>query len=134
MEFTIIEDGERVKYTREGRCNFCGECCCKNVINVNITAGAGNEKTDGGETDWNDWNGYSEFRSQVVWWWMKFNVHDEMREEPCCKLVDGRCSIWKTDEFPAVCRYFPVHPRDIERFENCGFSFRRVVNEEEETN
>ena len=124
MEFTIIESGERVKYLREGSCNLCGLCCCKNVIGVKITAGAGNENSEG-ETDWNEWEGYSEFSAQGVYWWIRLDVQDEIKEMPCLSYVDGKCVHWEGDDFQAVCRYFPVHPKDIEKFPECGFSFRR---------
>ena len=129
MEFTIIENGERVKYLREGSCNLCGLCCCKNVIGVKITAGCGNEHNEI-ETNWSDWEGYSEFSAQGINWWVKLDVRDEMREKPCLSLVDGRCSTWKDDDWLAVCRYFPVHPKDIEKFPECTFSFREIGEEE----
>ena len=126
-EFLIIENGGYVKYLREGECNLCGLCCCKNVIGVRIEACLG-RNPDGyaGEVNWEAWDGYSHFQSQGMNWWVKFDVKDEMQEHGCSSLVDGKCSIWKGDEFPAVCRHFPVHPRDIEKFHECGFSFRRV--------
>ena len=130
-EFTIIENGKRVKYLREGECNLCGACCCKNTIVVNITAGAGNEHYDEDEkTDWSKWEGYSEFESQGIYWWIKLYVKDEMMESGGCpRLIDGKCADWMTREFKAVCRYFPVHPSDIAKFPECGFSFRRVDND-----
>ena len=124
MDLTIIENGERIKYIREGECNLCGACCCKNVIGVKIVAGVGNSSDD--DTDWGDWEGYSEFWSQGIWWWVKLDIKDEMHEKPCAGFVDGKCVDWDTRKFPAVCRYFPVRPRDIEKFPECGFSFRRV--------
>ena len=130
-EFSIIENGGYVKYIREGECNLCGRCCCQNVIGANIEAHAGSSPQGGsnGDTDWDAWDGYSHFEAQGLSWWLKFHIKDEMRETPCTSFVDGRCGSWKSDDWLALCRYFPVHPCDIERFPECGFSFRRVDND-----
>ena len=132
MDIWIVEDGKYVLYKRTGECNHCGLCCCKNAIDTHIQlAGIQPEgKQDEGnkepDEDLSAWEGWSAFRAQFLWFWIKFDVLDELREEACGALVNGECSIWKGYDFPAICRYWPVHPNDLVKFPECGFSFERV--------
>ena len=76
------------------------------------------------DPDYSKWEGYSHHEGQGVEWWWKLNVTDEMLDEKCQSLVDGLCKVH--DNQPFVCRYFPMQPRDIEKFPKCGFRFENV--------
>ena len=128
--FWIVEDGELVSYLRKGDCNKCGRCCCQNVIGIRLEAFVG--RAEDGEPDYSQWEGWSYHLGQKVGWWWKLDVKDEMQESGCsAQNSDGLCGDWDSD-LPAVCRYFPMHPRDIEKFPECGFSFVVLEEPEEE--
>ena len=121
MNFWIVEDGELVEYSRKGSCNKCGKCCCSNKITVRMTASIG--PPDNEDANYDNWEGWSHHEGQGADWWWKLNVTDEMLDHECSSLSEGRCEIWGNQ--PAVCRYFPMQPRDIEKFPECGFRFEK---------
>jgi len=121
MNLHIVENGELVAYERKGECNHCGQCCCKNTIAVKIAAVSG-EHSDNGGGEISDYEGWSTFRDQGLDWWIRYDVLDEQRKG-CSSLVDGLCAEYESR--PAACRYFPVNPRDVEKFD-CGFWFERL--------
>ena len=135
MDIWIVEHGKYVLYKRTGECKRCGLCCCKNVIDTQVQLAEiqpedkQRENDNEPDEDLSAWEGWSAFRAQALWFWIKFNVHDELREEACGALVAGKCSEWKGYDFPAVCRYWPVHPSDLAKFPECGFSFERVEHD-----
>jgi hypothetical protein len=131
--FWIVENGAYVKYIRHGSCNKCGLCCCSNEIGIKMEAcmsgDSGPSRPDinrGGNFD--EWEGYSHHSDQRVDWWWKLDVKDKITGSVCESFdpLTNLCDVWDEDDFPAVCRYFPFHPRDIEKFPDCGFSFERV--------
>lgn len=44
----------------------------------------------------------------------------------CFDLEAKSCSKFGTEEWPDICRKFPVKPSDLDGLTDCGFSFRRV--------
>jgi hypothetical protein len=129
MDILIVEDGKYVPYVRTGKCLQCGQCCCTNEIDAQVQFARCPDSTedDGNVEDLSEWNGFSAFKAQGLWFWFKFNIHDKNRTNECGSFVDGRCTCWKDDDFPALCRYWPVHPRDLEKFPDCGFHFEREL-------
>jgi hypothetical protein len=135
MEILIVENGEFVRYKRSGECNRCGECCCRHQITYKMTISHATSssfvESDSDETslDLSDFEGWSVFYSQGVWWWFKVT---DIKDDPehFCEKYDresGLCTIWKDDmEFKPICRYWPFHPDDVKRFPNCGFKFERM--------
>lgn len=121
MRFWIVEDGALVEYERLGECRRCGQCCCGSLITFRLAAFTGD---DVDEFDWSDNEGFSVLEAQGLIWYMKADVDGEART--CAALEEGACTIWMQDDFPAVCRYWPVHPANLEHFPDCGFSFRKV--------
>ena len=117
VKLHIVENGKLIPYTRHGECTRCGECCCKNTIEVKGIATVGNvgETSDG----YDSYEGWSYFRDRGMDQWWRFDVKGEMKT-PCAEHREGVCACY--DERPDACRYFPVHPRDIEGFD-CGFWF-----------
>jgi len=130
MELYIVEDGKLVEYERSGRCNGCGECCgVKNTITYQVQVAfdsKGEERVGEPWEDWSAWEGYTILWAQGLWWYFKVTKVEDI-PSPCRKQDQetGRCSIWKTDEWPAICRYWPFKPSDLEPFPECGFSFKR---------
>lgn len=127
MKLYIVEQGEFVEYARLGECNQCGTCCCTRAINCKTQAVGGYDQDDDETepTNWSEWEGYSVFWAQHLWWYMKPETLETEREKPCDSFVDGLCTVWKTDEWPSICRYWPVHPNDLLAFPECGFQFVR---------
>jgi len=82
------------------------------------------------DPDYSNWEGWSQHEDQGVEWWWKLDVTDEMLDHECASLVGGLCEVW--DGLPAVCRHFPMQPRDIEKFPKCGFWFERAGGLDEE--
>ena len=121
--FWIVENGQLVEYSRQGSCNKCGSCCCKNKIKIRMSAYIGGD--DNVDADYSNWEGWSHHLDRQVEWWWKLDVTDEMLEHKCKSLIDNRCKRWN-DDLPFVCRYFPMQPSDIEKFPECGFRFVRT--------
>jgi hypothetical protein len=132
MNIWTIENGEPVLYVREGQCNQCGECCCNHKITYSMAVGLADQDAgnlDPSKSSWDEWEGYSVFFAQGIWWYIKIiSIEDD--EGDVCPAFDeetGLCTDWQDPEmFRPICRYWPFHPSNIERFRNCGFSFRRV--------
>jgi len=131
--FWIVEDGELVSYLRTGSCNQCGRCCCQNEIGIRMEASLGRKDAypSGDDADYSEWEGWSTHQDQGIDWWWKLDVRDKMGNPCHYQDEKGLCMQWDGD-LPAVCRYFPMHPRDIERFPECGFSFERVEEVDDE--
>lgn len=138
MEFYIVEDGKLVKYRRTGKCLQCGECCRK-TISFQWTIAKASEADgrivdDDGEPvpaledegHWTGWDGYSVIWALGVYWY--FKVTEVTEVVPTCeKFVDGLCTAHEDIfERPAICPFWPVHPKDLEHFPKCGYSFERV--------
>lgn len=126
--FWIVEDGKLVRYTRYGSCNMCGKCCCSQLIRAQFTSTlvydsdvAENIEVD--DDDWSEWEGWSAHSQYGLWWWWKFATEDEAKI--CGSFINGKCESWGSKDFPAICRDWPAHPNDLERFPGCGFSFER---------
>ena len=121
----IVENGELVKWERTGECNGCGECCRGHEISFQWDGVRADQDSEG-VVDYSSFEGWSSFKSHGLWWWFRVtSVVD--KETQCGCLVNGKCEVWKDEvEFPPLCRYFPVHPDNLEHFPKCGFSFRRL--------
>lgn len=124
--FWIVENGVLVRYRREGECNQCGECCRGYRITYTVSVSFGHDDDDCGTDDtWKEWEGYSVFYAQGIWWFLK-TLKIEYEEGVECPLLthQGLCSEWKDPkDFKPICRYWPYHPADLEHFPECGFSF-----------
>lgn len=128
--FWTVENGSLVLYKRTGECKGCGQCCCTHEIIYCLEVGfkSGRREDAGDEKfDWTSREGWSMFLAQGVWWYIKI-VSVEDRPSPCSRLTDDmKCKDWQDfDEFPVICRYWPFHPSNLEKFPGCGFSFERV--------
>jgi len=130
----IVENGELVRYKRNGQCNRCGECCgLHNTIVYNKTISPTHPKETKEHKegkDWGKYEGWSIFYAQGNWWYFKVvNIKDE--PYPCPSQGEtGACTIWKDEEdFKPICRYWPFHPDNLVKFPQCGFSFERCEDE-----
>jgi hypothetical protein len=72
------------------------------------------------------------FFAQGLWWYFKVASDDE--PSPCTQLDENnKCRVWMDiDKFPAICRYWPFHPSNLEKFPQCGFSFERQEDNEDQ--
>ena len=122
----IVENGEPVKWERLGECNGCGECCQGHKIEFQYEMASAGAKGQEEVYDYSEKEGWSALKAHGVWWWFLI-AEIEDSEEKCQCLKDGKCSVWMDEEeFPPMCRYFPLHPKDLEHFQKCGFGFRRA--------
>ena len=134
MDFSIVENNRFVHYRRSGSCKQCGKCCCTTEIRaqVQVTTDDADKSNRSGPSDLgdlSDWEGFSVFCARGLWWWIKIEVTDEPQLELCSAFIDGRCNCWNTVDWPVICEYWPVHPMNLERFPDCGFSFERIEQE-----
>ena len=135
--FYLIEDGNWIKLERLGECKKCGECCGGKRIGYRCQVGLTtrevlNEEEE--EGDWSNYEGWSAFYAQGVWWYFLVTDISEEDGKICEGLdVDKTCKDWYDEkDFKPICRYWPWNPKDLEQFPECGFSFRRVVEKEDE--
>lgn len=130
----VVENGEPVLYRRQGECWGCGKCCCNFTITYQLETQLGGAKNEGldvvgiAKDNWGSWEGWSVFHSQGIWWWFKITGIVES-DKGCPELRDGAiCNVWQDPEqWPVLCRYWPVHPDNLEKFPDCGFSFAREI-------
>lgn len=131
MNFWAVENSKLVLYSRVGQCNKCGECCCTHTITYQMEVGFMSGKRDDEGKDNYDWSGregWSMFIGQGIWWYFKVvSIEERKPEDAICKrFVNGLCNIWQQDDFRPICRYWPFHPSDVEKFPGCGFRFERI--------
>ena len=122
-EFYIIESGKLVKYLRDGSCNQCGECC-KRIIDYELVTFVCDDCKSLSDFEVSLPEGFSIFQAQGVWWILRTEVTE--KTWTCPNFESGLCEIWDGWDFPVVCRYWPVHPRDLVNFPKCGFWFERI--------
>ena len=128
MDFWAVENGELVLYKRFGECKQCGACCHEKTIVYEMCVGINSGKRDDedkSEYDWSNDEGWSMFLAQGIWWYFKI---PDVKDKPqrCPNLTpDNKCNEWMSDDFRPICRYWPFHPSNIEKFD-CGFKFERI--------
>ncbi len=136
IDFYTVENGKLIHYIRTGDCNRCGECCgIKNTITYSINTSFRDTSVDNAadrdlsSEDWSEWEGFSIFLAQGLWWYFKVIDVVENETPHLCASQDGEtklCKHWnEPEEFPAICRYWPFKQSDLEPFPNCGFEFIR---------
>lgn len=132
--FWAVEGGKLVRYARSGACNLCNKCCKGYRIIYKLEVSLTQDQSDkGGTEDWASWEGWSIFYAQGTWWYIEVTVGDDPEAfEGCDALTEeGLCSKWQDLKgFKPICRYWPFHPKDLEKFPECGFSFRRLYDPE----
>lgn len=129
MIFWTVENGELVAYERTGECRRCGACCYKHRITYTLEvdfASDPDEQESEEDFDWSCREGYSMFRAQGAWWYIKIIAMGEPHRCPYL-TKDNKCSMWQDpEEFRPICRYWPFHPTNLEKFPECGFKFERL--------
>lgn len=130
----VIENGVPALYERKGKCNRCGECCHCHTIRyqvktVQVTTDDKDAEEPGPE-DWAEWEGWSVFLAQGLWWYFKVKVVDLNEERYCCpEYIEEikHCNLWQDDvRFKAICRYWPFHPDVLQHYPNCGWTLERA--------
>lgn len=126
--FWIIEDGVLVCYTREGECLRCGECCRgRRIVYRRFVSPIGEDDGQDEDTIWPEYEGWSVFYAQGTWWYYCTREITPEDGKQCEVLgSDNTCLKWEDPkDFKPICRYWPYHPKDLEEFPDCGFSFRK---------
>lgn len=120
-------------WEREGVCFGCGECCRRaGELRYRIQREEGHENPnpdeilEGEEGQWEqgspiiaeDWDGY--------WvWWQRMDPRPN-HPDGCNQYTDeGKCELWGIEEFPELCRKWPLFPGEMDKFSECGFQFLR---------
>ncbi len=124
----IVKNGELVKYERTGECLQCGACCNTDghafEYEASITGGKGSNDREESDVDWSEFEGYSVFRTQGLWWYIRVGSKIDQPHN-CPQFVDGGCAIHDDrDARPAICHYWPVNPKDLHP--GCGYEFAKV--------
>ncbi len=140
MIFWTVENGKLIRLERSGKCNQRGKCCKDYRITFKFEVGSvvqdhGAEE-DVQEADWSNREGWSMFLAQGTWWYFgDFRITRDSEFEGCPSLKDGSvCANWQGEDFRPICRYWPLHPSNLECFPDCGFSFEVVEEESDATN
>ena len=151
--FWVVENGKLVAYTRFGECKQCGECCRGWVITYTCSISFANsgdvvrlwnykdEEDPLSSEYWVNYEDFSIFYAQGMWWYFKiFSIEkaedssekageaseDGMTTGRCPNQRGNLCDEWEdAAEFRPICRYWPMHPKCLEPFPNCGFEFER---------
>lgn len=137
MDIWTVENGELVLYRRSGECKRCGACCRDKIIVYEMEVSVDSGNRDGEDNDDSDWScreGQSMFLAQGIWWY--FNIPEVKDDSQLCpKLTsDNECSEWNTESFRPICKYWPFHPRNIEKFPKCGFRFEQYEDTSNDKN
>lgn len=133
MDIWIVENGELERYKRFGECNGCTACCRDKRITYQLSVTTRSSNDDGDQTqviDWSNHEGWAAIKKMGLWWWIKTTKVEDRDTGDACATLDknGKCKKWQdVDEWPALCRWWPVHPDDLAQFPQCGFEFERVV-------
>lgn len=131
MYIWIVEQGQLVLYKRNGECKGCGACCREYFISFETGHCSKEEVVAKGE-DFLSWEGWSYIEDGDFCRWMKATVLGiRHREKQCISLDGNRCKLWRDDAWPFVCRYWPIHPQNLERFPDCGFAFEKTEEKKE---
>jgi len=75
------------------------------------------------------------FYSLGMWWEVSGLTIDLENPHACEKFSpEGLCEIWQDfDDFRAICLYWPFDPYNQKHFSDCGFSFKKIREDEEES-
>ena len=126
-EFWIVERGELRPYLRLGECSMCGDCCRGKRVTARFTCVPVEVDSSSDDGDWSGWEGWSANLHGGLWrWWL---TSEGGEERICPALQSGECGAWRSEGFPALCRDWPVHPRDLEAFPRCSFRFEQGERE-----
>jgi hypothetical protein len=132
-------DAAPERWLRTGECVRCG-ACCEDHDRPDYFIGLlvdGDDGADGDDADREvssspegmggtlpsgavvaeDWDG----------WWV-FWRQSGVRPGPCPQWKgDGVCAVYGADDFPHVCRKWPVLPMELENYPACGYRFVRCL-------
>ena len=138
--FWTVEEGKLVCYKRSGECNQCGDCCKAGIfyrMEVQF-ATRSHEKTETKieDEDWTGREGWSIFKAQGIWWYLKIHLPEEKPDHSCGDLeeekgpsggtIKATCKSWQDETFRPICRYWPFLPEHLEWFPFCSFTFEEV--------
>lgn len=125
------EDESPIGYVRKGRCNGCGVCCRdRHQYGYHSEAAPGSlpfrapRGTKGaaraGPLVAENWDGH----------WVYWSLLAVPAGVDCPAFDDiDRCSVFETDEWPEICRKFPMLPYEMSDYPNCGFHFEPLDTE-----
>lgn len=135
MNFYVVEDGELVSYLRTGACTRCGDCCQKKItFEWQVWRSEQEGMKDGGDEEggepWSSYEGYSVILRHGVWWAFLITGIEGVYVCPHWG-GGGGCTIWEDQvKRPVLCPFWPVHPKDLEKFPRCGYTFTKLEEKE----
>ena len=117
------------EYERKGQCNQCGECCVAKITYIAIPHLKDCDTLDphnwwlyvDGKGIWNEvsWHGTRKYLKLTEIALIEKRCENLTRSNKCLEhLFSGRSSL--------LCGMWPLSPRCVEPFPNCGFSFVEV--------
>ena len=130
MEIWVIRNGELTRWRRTGECNSCGDCC-KGMLSYQMQVAIRDDAGAPGasDNDWSDFEGWSAFLSQGIWWWFKVEQLEGGRTCGDLDCIGGKhfCTTWQdSNTFRPICRYWPFHPDHLEWFPRCSFEMEEL--------
>lgn len=115
------------QYEREGRCNQCGECCKVKITFIGIPS---LESSEGSSEPQEWWSGTdrSGTWNEIQWYGARKFIQLRklaLSEDRCKDLTrSNKCLMRLFGEWSSVfCMAWPLSPKCIEPFPNCGYSF-----------
>lgn len=122
------EDEPPTGYIRKGQCKGCGQCCRdRHQYGYHSEANPGalpknaprgtEDVEDAGPQVAEDWDGH--------WVYWSLSVAPANIDCPAFDGVD-RCSVFRTDEWPEICRKWPFLPYEMSSYPDCGFWFEKL--------
>lgn len=124
LKLWVVRGGKLVSLTRHGECLGCGECCTKFNYKCARTGAREKWSEDEEKADWSEWEGWAVENWDGKWiWWGPFEIIP--LDKPKCKTFESpnRCLKFEQDNWPEICRKFPLRPEDLAGLDNCGFYF-----------
>lgn len=114
--------GIAAEYERQGECRKCGICCRQRVHFAYQKPPYKGEPRNGGKST--DGEGVW-LEVQQGRWRHFYKIKNVDRGEPCSSLGnDNLCACH--DHKPLLCTVWPITPKCIEAFPDCGFSFKEI--------
>jgi hypothetical protein len=112
------------EWLRLGGCNHCGECCkitiyLRTAVTVEDDARNGGTATDQ-DGLWHQWRENDEAR-----YWKIVSIIEDENSKDCYAENNCQCtneSEWKGD----ICKSWPLHPSQVEVFNNCSYRFLKL--------
>ena len=122
------DTGVITQWHRCGECNQCGDCCRACVrMNDDISTNGKRavERINGKWPETGVQNEVNDDGKRIFFWNVRLDP-DYPDYEVCGSLEGNLCSAHDGEDRIAICRYFPMSPRNAALFPRCSYEFERV--------